>query len=1677
MRNGGQQQSGGVGILATMRRRRGSILVLVLGTIALMTVLAVFYAAIGKSDRRAGRAFVTRAATDDVPRQVADYIASILAEDVFSVYPSPERVGDAGNPQWSFRRETWDYPSIDPNVRSAPPAGQRDLLRFRPSGSVPVLPTAPPTAQSVTPVGADPFLASPEPVDLLGEDRSFPGLPNAARESEWIRRLDWPAMSNIAPDGRAVNLFKLREDFDAPPTTQDNGISSGLLQPQANAQTMGTTRPLTGDAADTNRPFDWFTNQVNTARRVDSLDPAWDDPNFLLYQYADASGDGVIDSRWTHLVDATEPTAPSNLITGDPSFRWFVAARIVDLSGRVNVNTAGDFVMAPEVGGSLNAFAGVTPSDVDLLRLLRMEDAYEDTRQPGSAPGSEGLGYRGLPQPQQQGLPGDYSGYTESPSSPGNDVRGRVGTAAYNLLALSRFVGNKPPVDVIGQGDDLSAFFNSDYFGPLLSDARVKDASDIWFVAPQTGEWTQTPLGRVMAYADYGRLVGAGRISSGNPAWSMPALFGISDLSGLLTYEGLNDSSTQTTLESMFDGRSLESDSFGPLRSMRTTRLDRSGEQRDAQLLFASNVRRWITTMSGHRPLRSTVLELSQPGEPTQRDLALRPERDAKVRMPSTVSSMNAARSMFQIYADALMPYASAVGGSWNPGASQQHTLHYGYRGPELALRTAAHMATNLWGGGTLGGPPFVTLLLDGTFQGELNNAIGNPLPNRDFPWAAWTASSPGQTLNAVLNLFDAGEERLAQGANQDITARAVNIYGISPQPFITEVATYYVYADAERDWNDDQDYLRRQDWQGIEPPPPLEQYEITINSNWGSGNRDAVFSFIAIQLHNPFDSSINITQERITPGGAPYYFEIAGRFFDLDGFRMLDSGGGDPTMPELSRSADIKGSEPITIPAGQSRTFVILNETLSEIQGRMQSVEDDSPIPTGVGVIGRFLRQNLASGTSGGRMNLVICEPIQGDPAQPMVNFPGDPGNPQPSAYQQSATFAGFFDLLAGVDGAPMDEVRLWRAKVAEVRDGDGEVIDHSDVPGTTGVNLRANDYLADRFRLPESDRLDAPKLNITDNGTTTVPTTIQGGRIREAWGIFDRQQTTSFQGVPNYNRGATIMSFDVWRRPSDPNSPVGAWPAYCFEDPDGALNIRAERPSGVASIRTGNLAASDFPSPPVRSSTRATTFLTFGDPGSADHQSFLGTVLHDGESIPVAGVEQIDNRFLRASYFRTDASEKNVTGEVIGSTPDGRSASDVRIEFSAGRLGNLRRPADMLLPLAVGASYTPDFSAATLNNENFNDGDRWVTLSEALALSAGYADGLRTGHPAEELYQDAGGVRPQPASTDQLVAGFARPPVFLDRGQLVLDDFVPFVSSAPRTKVADVFGPTRANGDVVFGLGVPMALMIPEMVSAVPGYTGAGEVIPGTINVNTASRAVLRTIPMLSPSRDRYVGSLPQQNSWWWTQIHDSRTDIASTLAAYRDKTRLLPRLDAGVSGNLDDYFVDFTDINEEGFGRLATAQIPGLREARGVRTPGELGALRLRNRENPGQPYTPGDQVQSRNSIDRLAAGNQPITRYGVGSLPQIDGISALAGGYQSELLLANAAMNPTSVRSDYFAVWFLLHGYRRSDVENLSETDPLTPSVARRFVMVVDRSNVVRPGDKPRIVFLREVPIPN
>ncbi|MFO0492107.1 MAG: hypothetical protein ACK51T_06680, partial [bacterium] len=92
------------------------------------------------------------------------------------------------------------------------------------------------------------------------------------------------------------------------------------------------------------------------------------------------------------------------------------------------------------------------------------------------------------------------------------------------------------------------------------------------------------------------------------------------------------------------------------------------------------------------------------------------------------------------------------------------------------------------------------------------------------------------------------------------------------------------------------------------------------------------------------------------------------------------------------------------------------------------------------------------------------------------------------------------------------------------------------------------------------------------------------------------------------------------------------------------------------------------------------------------------------------------------------------------------------------------------------------------------------------------------------------------------------------------------------------------------------------------------------------------------------------------------------------------------------------------------------------------------------------------------------------------------SSVKDGYEENLLVANAMLNAVSVRSDIFCAYFVLHGYQQSDVEGLSRdagapsaAQPMVPTLKRRYMMVVDRSNVTKTGDKPKILLFQELPM--
>jgi hypothetical protein len=76
---------------------------------------------------------------------------------------------------------------------------------------------------------------------------------------------------------------------------------------------------------------------------------------------------------------------------------------------------------------------------------------------------------------------------------------------------------------------------------------------------------------------------------------------------------------------------------------------------------------------------------------------------------------------------------------------------------------------------------------------------------------------------------------------------------------------------------------------------------------------------------------------------------------------------------------------------------------------------------------------------------------------------------------------------------------------------------------------------------------------------------------------------------------------------------------------------------------------------------------------------------------------------------------------------------------------------------------------------------------------------------------------------------------------------------------------------------------------------------------------------------------------------------------------------------------------------------------------------------------------------------------------------------------ELAILNGAANSVDVRSDFYAAWFLVRGYRDDDVEGLEPGEPMRPTYEKRFLMVLDRSNVTEAGQLPRVLFVREVPL--
>lgn len=1018
--------------------RRGSALLIVIGTLALVAVFAAVYVSIGRTDRRAANALRTRIDQRENSIQVAEYLAGVVGDDRLDAYVQYDINGQA-----FARRELTDAPYTDWSRRSEVDSSDRAYL-FTPTGRPYEEGNIVPRSEDFR-VANDPWLASTTPTYLgnPGEpDSDVDARPFSSYKSfsrtvpnalNFLDLRDWLQISNFAPDGRPVNLFNLRPNaspvgtstvaqnvvggFDAEPGFGSSPRADGRAIRRMSNYLSLLNQESPGDPESFIQAFDpgvdgvWVPgynvpqnigingldlyntpavwtmyqrfmlmpiNQPWAMLNRNGQESTWADPDFPLYQYADADGDGFTDSRWFELTAArsAQPSGQSRqdieqiFVQGD--FRYFIAARAVDLSSMVNVNTATDLLTPPTREYPL----GLTPADVDLRRLLTLQDVaadFADLNGANEVPLLLAPSFMHRPYANRQrgdALAGSIYPDTSNPSN--NFDREVVDYWIYQHDWIGRNVpaGNRDPrqlssnspamligryaYDALRRAINLGGSLSNDYKGYDLQfggqSAATRTDLVQYQIDPQDTAAVPAPISPEQRYEQYMRV---GRVDPLNGAFAFArttsadpygsGIFGLDDLAEIMTYHGLNDPDFTSRLERVLDGRyespniggyddTLQTRRLGPMFSNRSLSLDRfqhglalvnidqdpntpatydnpgirevNGRVSfNSMAMMSLTPRKRITPMSGFVSISPNErLDDSSVPAPMS-DLAVQPELSTLLSSPT---------QLFGLYSSALASDLEELNGNWqtDPAMFDEDTfstLFYGHRGPELAMRIAAHAATNMIDIGDGDSDPTVsTLVLDRQRRNDLTNENNFDDPENDALYQLYPGVADG-------NLFDLNADNVApfvlpNGLLSATPSRQiVNVYGIEAMPVITEVSTLYIYHDSIGDdfgGTGDRDYNPNEP-RAIGPgiSYPTDRVEITIDGTRETDNDDYLGQVLAFQLHNPYGQPISLggsglntndpltrqrewdNQDLIDDASNyqfDYYIEFAGRFYKL---------------------------------------------------------------------------------------------------------------------------------------------------------------------------------------------------------------------------------------------------------------------------------------------------------------------------------------------------------------------------------------------------------------------------------------------------------------------------------------------------------------------------------------------------------------------------------------------------------------------------------------------------------------------------------------------------------------------------------------------------------------------------------------------------------------------------
>ncbi|MGH7243378.1 MAG: hypothetical protein ACREJD_08180 [Phycisphaerales bacterium] len=1762
-------------------RRRGSFLVLVVGTLAMLSIIMIVYVTVGNSDKRASRSLERRNRSDEVISLFSDYVAQIIADDAVAVAPDPSNSKADGTPSGLtggnlYIREAWDIPSTNWRVSSSvvPGTTLEPAKVFRTVG-----------------VGDDPWLASTTPTWInYNPASSAPTYSGKDGDKKnFAKRRDWLHISNVAPDGRFVNLYNLYNNFDARPgtleTSGDEHMNGNLSLTDQNGAVLNVSPPwgtpvgtATSSTSDYQNPSTFDSWQVGAFRpaRGPFLDGGQDILTKPLtakyyppYQWADADGDGFLDSRWFEMVDARDtgnstnvdsPQFFRNLLPTDPNYRWFFATRVIDLSALVNVNTAGDGNADPNntTGWSTNPAAqpgvkgsvmGQTPTDIDLRRLLTLRDSTESVFDGSTVVDNVMIdskpyagGYSSLVAPiGGNPVSQDYTLYDDKPLAALTPKRPYgitqdLGWGAYESLRASVNLGRPP------------GRFARFYAAPLLvarkSFETIGARQDFYKrAAPSVARPAYRALDATRGDLTDTKMSGSGGfVIPITGATDFGLGFRLNNLIELLTFRSVNDPNVSSSLESALGGRKQSNfeihakatdvtdpaPTFGPLRENRSLELEREnlayttganiGQPTEAAMLRSYiDVRQYLTTLSGARPIiaaNTSVTNVDNPPALSSTDIS------------TYVPENPTAASLFSTYVTALLPglpfYVPSGGAGtpveiWKDIKSDQNSkelrgMFYGGQGPMTALLAAGHMAANFASGAqsqddtTVSNAPYVLVLAEPTYKDA-----GVSLPSDTALYTDWKKYFPSWWSNgdhrlniARLDQTNKNGAKLSVDKAPPIPAPAVNIYGMgNPHPFLVEVASFTVYRDTPL-------VAGGRNFPGADfeltPSAPAPFPEVTIDGNIIKGNPDLMFRVFAVKLHNPYTIPIVLSSGSAEFGTA--FDTTSGSQFTANAvtnFSYIQAGLGTfakyfvlANVTEEKTGTEYSGKyhvDPVTILPNETILFYALNQDAKGIvEDRFNATDKDANgDPKSATLLENWLELQLGkeSDKNFRRIKMLRVDGVFDDKA--------------PAASKASFQFD---TLIPKYDSD--QTVMLMRS----VRLDSDTTLGNDSAAGS--FNTIWNDQLCDRLRLKQNPS--AATQLVLDQQLKP-----KGGGGGNVLGMYvdpsDTKQDpnatrpTLSDGTPNYNTRFTVtLAADVRRK----------------GDEEGATLVAGQLPAWAIDPKDSN---------PDNWYVHKTYPV---DASTAPYQLKLTMVSADlnlGNGALYSGRNPKEWRLLTNPTFPTLKQPVGSWSDKVDPNKAGTAFKDLRRElsFNANKYQGYKtdytpsgttqiRPTDLLNVLAVGSSHVPvDVSGVELVNGTEPDlTKQWTTTAEALAIAMGYGDrknfdyvgGKKDYGPLDYYYFDL-------ATQDDTKVK----PLF-DSGYLRLDDFV-----AVRYDTNDK--PYTA------GTGAPIAGNILSMFRVHPdAFASLNIATPGVVNVNTAPQAVLRVLPFTFPSTNEYIDFAPEAkqsgrapSTFWAGDVEATRataalqTDIAAMIESYRDKigVELRPKAKnlGGGDAKAPTWFAGFFDRSSEKFndastqvvapnvntigdypatpatagtyngGRYWSTGLRGIREGAGFQSIGELLAVRQVDFDPATNVVntSPANLALRTSNIDSLAYLTKATNMLGTDSIvervldvtdptkPKTTDLKPLQfpHTYQDKLKVLSGMLGSISVRSDMYAVWFVARGYQRSDVEGLPAGQPMVPSIERRFLMIIDRSNVTKVGQKPRVLAFVELPL--